>query len=333
LAPERAARREGTLLGMMINRDPSDPRLTPISLRKELLGEGLHDRIIAGLIANGALVRVRHGAYVNGAAWRACDDAGRHAIRTRAVLKQARAELVASHLSAANEWDVPLWDLDLATVHTIRLDHKPGRRREAGIVQHIGEVREGDIIEMNDVQLTAATRTTVDCMTIFDVEHGVTTLNDMLHRKLTTLTEIDACIEFMEQWPGTLAHRVVRRLATEKPESVGENRSWFLFWRQGLPLPEPQYEIRDEHGNVIARVDFAWPELRVFVEFDGRIKYEPASDGESPTAIVLREKRREERICEMTGWRCIRITWADLYHPERTAARIRAAFSPVVAAG
>jgi len=323
-----------TLLDMMINRDPTDPRLTPISLRKELLGEGLHDRIIAALVADGTIVRVRHGAYANGEAWRACDEAGRHAIRTRAALKQARAELVASHLSAANEWEVPLWDIDLCTVHTTRLDNKPGRRREAGIVQHLGELRDGDTTEMNGVRLTAATRTTVDCMTIFDVEHGVTTLNDMLHRKLTTLAEIDACIEFMERWPGTLAHRVVRRLATDKPESVGENRSWYLFWRQGLPMPQPQYEVHDAQGNLIARVDFAWPELRVFVEFDGRVKYEPVADeDDSPTTVMLREKRREERVCELTGWRCIRITWADLYHPERTAARIRAAFSPVVAAG
>lgn len=39
---------------------------------------------------------------------------------------------------------------------------------------------------------------------------------------------------------------------------------------------------------------------------------------------VLREKRRESRIAEMTGWRCIRITWADLGQPERAAARIKA---------
>jgi hypothetical protein len=42
------------------------------------------------------------------------------------------------------------------------------------------------------------------------------------------------------------------------------------------------------------------------------------------TDAVLREKRREERVCEITGWKCIRIIWADLYDPERTAARIRA---------
>ena len=27
-------------------------------------------------------------------------------------------------------------------------------------------------------------------------------------------------------------------------------------------------------GHFIARVDFAWPELGIFVEFDGKVKYE-----------------------------------------------------------
>ena len=39
---------------------------------------------------------------------------------------------------------------------------------------------------------------------------------------------------------------------------------------------------------------------------------------------VLREKRRESRIAELTGWRCIRITWADLERPSATMARILA---------
>ena len=38
---------------------------------------------------------------------------------------------------------------------------------------------------------------------------------------------------------------------------------------------------------------------------------------------VLREKRREDEIRELTGWRVIRLTWADLQHPERTIRRLR----------
>ncbi|HEY3530860.1 MAG TPA: hypothetical protein VGK78_17080 [Nocardioides sp.] len=87
----------------------------------------------------------------------------------------------------------------------------------------------------------------------------------------------------------------------------------------------PQFEVRDG-GRVIARLDFAWPELGVWVEVDGRVKYdELRRAGESPVDVLMREKRREETVRALTGWECIRVTWSDLAHPERIVARIRAA--------
>ena len=134
----------------------------------------------------------------------------------------------------------------------------------------------------------------------------------------------------MERWPGSLKHRVVLKVADGRCESVGEHRTLLLIWRQGLPAPIPQYEVFDpETGELVAIVDFAWPELGVFLEFDGKVKYQKLlKEGESPSDVVVREKRREELVCRLTGWRCIRIVWADLYRPERTAAAIRCAVPP-----
>ena len=36
----------------------------------------------------------------------------------------------------------------------------------------------------------------------------------------------------------------------------------------GLPIPELQYEVIDGNGE-LRRLDFAWPDLRVAVEYDG----------------------------------------------------------------
>ena len=38
--------------------------------------------------------------------------------------------------------------------------------------------------------------------------------------------------------------------------------------RAGLPTPSAQYRVFDGDGFV-ARVDFAWPELRLALEYDG----------------------------------------------------------------
>ena len=79
-----------------------------------------------------------------------------------------------------------------------------------------------------------------------------------------------------------------------------------------------------ERLSFLNEIDFLWRELGVFLEFDGRAKYEKfLKEGEPVVAAVLREKKREEMICRLTGWRCIRIVWADLYRPDATNAYIR----------
>ena len=101
---------------------------------------------------------------------------------------------------------------------------------------------------------------------------------------------------------------------------------WHLFFEQGIARPEPQVEVRDAHGNLLGIVDFLWRSLGVFLEFDGRIKYERhRRPGESLADYLMREKRREEQICVEKGWICIRITWADLQRPAVLARRIRKA--------
>ena len=62
------------------------------------------------------------------------------------------------------------------------------------------------------------------------------------------------------------------------------------------------------------------------------MKYEGLlREGERASDVVVREKQREDMIGRITGWRCIRVVWADLYTPEQTAARIRRMFRPIAA--
>jgi hypothetical protein len=165
----------------------------------------------------------------------------------------------------------------------------------------------------------------LDVTTISDVEHGLVVVNGLLHMGETTPELLEHRYAGMEHWPATLTTDLVLRLADGRCESAGESRTLYLCWNQHLPPPEPQYKVRDSRGVVVARVDFAWPGLGVFLEFDGKVKYQRfLREGETPADAVVREKRREELVCGLTGWRCIRLVWSDLYRPELTAARIRA---------
>lgn len=299
--------------------------------RKEALALGYHDHAIAVLVQSGVWVRVRRGAYVFGADSATLGVNERYGVLCRAAVRQARADVVLSHLSAANEHGAPLWDCDLTTVHLTRTDRRAGRA-EASIVQHRGVLQEGDVIVRNGIATTSATRTALELTTMLDVEHALVEIDFLLHHGCTTMQDLRARYTTMSCWPNTLTTDLILRLADGRSESVGETRARFLCWSQRLPAPIPNYAIRDDRGVEVARVDLAWPTLGVFLEFDGREKYERhRRTGESVAGCVIREKQRESRICEITGWRCIRIVWADLARPAEVAARIRRLFRPACA--
>ena len=300
------------------------PDLTDVVvLRRELLGEGHTDANIRALVQRGVLHRVRHGSYVDGELWRSLNASERHRVLVRAVLRTAHPSVVVSHVSAAVEHGAAVWGLDLGNVHVTRLDGRIGRR-EAGVVQHRGQLTENDIETVNGLRVTRPARCAVEVVTMGTAESVLVTVNSLLHQRKLTREELVEMNRDLKHWPSTLSSAVVLRLCDERIESVGESRTSYLCYSQHLPRPEPQVEIRDERGWLVGRVDFAWPEAGVFLEFQGREKYlRFRRKGESLDDFVMREKRRIELICQLTGWVCIPITWADLERPRVTAARIR----------
>lgn len=303
------------------------PTMTSVFLRREARAAGYTDRDIGKLVKSGEWHRVRHGAYVEAGAWNDLGSVAQHALLARAVLRQAKAAMVLSHVSALPEYDAPAWGLALDVVHVTRRDQRSGRK-ESGVCQHQGLLLPGDVERRRGVEVTSATRTAIDITTIAGTEQSLVVVNHLLHHGHTTLDAVRARYATMDRHPFTLHTDLVLRLADPRMESVGETRTFFLCWSQGLPVPEPQFIVTDERHTEVARLDFAWPERGVWLEFDGKEKYvKHLREGETVADAVLREKRREDRIRELTGWRCIRITWADLFFPERTAARIRAMLS------
>ncbi len=295
-----------------------------VILRRELIQAGYTDRAIARLVSDGSLVKLRHGAYVTSAEWASADEAGRVRLLTRAVLRQANTDVIVSHTSAMPEYDGPLWGHPPLTTHVTRLDGRAGRR-ESGVVQHQGLLLPGDVVERNGVLMTSGVRTGIDVTTVLGVEAALVAVNHLLHMKHATKAELWDRYAGMERDPNTLNTDLVLRLADPRIESVGESRSFFVLFRHSLPLPELQLAICDGTGLEVARLDFAWPDRKCWMEFDGRQKYvKYLREGETVTDAVLREKRREDLVREITGWRCLRITWADLADPVRLAARIRA---------
>lgn len=289
----------------------------------ELLAAGYDDRAITRMVRSGALHRLRHGAYTSGEHWKSLDQVEQRKLVALATLRSARSPAALAGPSAADVFGVPVWDMG-SEVHLARLDQRAGRRK-GGKVQHRGQLVAEDLTIRDGLPVTSGTRTALDMIALADVPHALVTVNGLLHVGETTLELLGRRSAGMEHDPHTIHTPLVLGLADGRCESAGESLGVHMCWKQHLPRPELQAEVINGRGELVAMVDFLWRERRVFMEFDGRVKYlRYRRPGESAVDCVLREKRREELICGLTGWRCIRIVWADLFRPELTAARIRA---------
>lgn len=300
-----------------------DLRHEHLLMTYELLAFGYDDRDITRMVRRGELRRLRHGAYTFPAVWADMSPTERRMILARASLRCARAQAVLAGPSAADVLGAPTWNVG-DHVHIARLDQRASRRRHDK-AQHRGVILAEDITVRDGLPLTSGTKTALDMVALTDVPGALVTANGLLHAGETTPGLLTRRADAMAHDPYTRDMTTVLSLADGRCESAGESLVLHLCWLHGLPKPVLQYRVLDRWGNEIARVDFAWPELGVFLEFDGRLKYQRfRRPGESVLDMVLREKAREELICGLTGWRCIRLVWADLSHQQRTVGRITA---------
>ncbi|MFN2614759.1 MAG: endonuclease domain-containing protein [Actinomycetota bacterium] len=98
------------------------------------------------------------------------------------------------------------------------------------------------------------------------------------------------------------------------PESVLETRLLRLMKVHRLPPPSLQHRVRA--GSSVARVDFAYPELKLAIEADGYRHHSRPVDWE-------RDRRRRNRLTE-AGWHVVHVTWNDLVQrPEEVILQIR----------
>jgi hypothetical protein len=296
-----------------------------VVLRRELIDEGYTDRDIRAHLRAGVLTRLRYGAYVSTELIKDLDDVGMMRARARAVLRTAHPSAVLTHQNALGEAGVSLWGVPLDETHLTRTDGRAGRR-EAGVVHHRATLGPRWWAVRDDVPATHPARAAIEVATTYGTEAGLVAMCGVLHAGLATEAELHEVAGTARHWPGNLCTRLVLARADSRLTNVAEARTWHFFFEQRIPRPQPQVEVRDGAGNLLGIVDFLWAQLGVFLEFDGRIKYERhRRPGESLADYLLREKRREEQICLDKGWICIRITWADLQRPAVLARRIRKA--------
>lgn len=173
-------------------------------------------------------------------------------------------------------------------------------------------------VEVDDrVRLTAHGRTAVDvACSAPSLTEAVVALDVMLRQGAVRPRQLDRASRAAS---GPRARRAVRAaaLADGRSESPQETRLRLAMLLAGLPPPVPQFEVRSG-GRFVARVDLAYPEHRLAIEYDGRWHAETGQFG--------RDRRRLNALVS-AGWRVVHVTAQDLHDMDALVAGIRAALA------
>jgi Transcriptional regulator, AbiEi antitoxin len=294
-----------------------------VFLRREALEYGYDDKQIARMVRAGIWHRVRHGCYCFAEVWATYTAEERHLVLARAVLRTTPGPVVLSHTTALIVHGIAVWGVDLRRVHVTRLD-KGAARIERDVVHHVGVCPASDVRRVMGMPVVAPARAVIESATVQSLESALVSADSGLFHRKCDPDELRRMFDAMMHWPGSQKIHVVLHHMDGRSESPGETRARFMFWRQGLPTPDLQFEVYDGSGRLVAVTDFVWHEQQTFGEFDGRIKYgRLRKEGEEAGDAVFREKRREDLVRAITGYRCGRLVWADLSRPSQTAQRFR----------
>jgi hypothetical protein len=185
---------------------------------------------------------------------------------------------------------------------------------------HHGVFTEDDIIRIDDLPLLAPELVLADLLCRAHRPTALACADQMIGRlpesqRVGFRDLVFRAISARADNRGTRQARVLLDLATGLPESPFESQLLLMFYDCELPVPTPQYSITTIDGREIWRLDFAWPELRIAVEYDGYAAHAERQE---------RDRRRDEDLAGR-GWIVIRATIDDLMAPSRLVSEVRQA--------
>lgn len=203
------------------------------------------------------------------------------------------------------------------------IDLMVGRRRvraHPGLRIHQDRLRPDEIQELDGLPVTTPLRTAFDLARRLDHVEAVVAM-DALARIGRFVPEAvlahraeGGSVRGLRRIPGVVAE------ADRRAESAMETRTRLVLVAHGVPTPELQYEVIDTDGVLLGRLDIAWPEFRVAVEYQGdHHRVDPRQ--------YAADLRRSADLAA-AGWLIIPVRAADVFRrPDVLAERVLSALA------
>ena len=205
----------------------------------------------------------------------------------------------------------------------VTVPHSGWQRLPDVVVHQISDVACDHVTVVDGFSCTTVPRTIVDLAAIWPLGRLRIVVENAVTARSVTEGDVGTCLRSVARRgkPG------VRRLATvlddrapgePPPASVLERSFVVLIGRSSLDQPRRQYPLPRTDG-VRGLVDFAWPEVRLIVEVDGRRWHQRIAD--------MKRDRDRDLQAAARGWQVLRLLFEHVEHaPEETMRELVAAF-------
>ncbi len=256
---------------------------------------GLTRRQIARFVRTGQWQPAGPGAYLVPGA-----DPLRGTVRA-ALLRRPDAvacEITAARLLGFDSLPTAVRD---EPVHLL-LPCRSARRQPDGVVLRWGDIPPAHVTDASGIPTTSPTRTLADMVLRSERADAVALMDATLHAGHIADLAVARSLVFGRR--GAAARSGWWQRADSRAESPLETRLRLLLADAGLAPEQLQWPVRNTAGRIVARLDLAWPSLRLDVEADGGVVHA------DPHALY-RDRHRQNMLTTL-GWTVLRFTWVDV---------------------
>ena len=238
--------------------------------------------------------------------------------RCRALAQTLPPEAAFSHATAAALHRLPLpTELQNSPLHvTVPRGRRAPHRH--GVVGHQATLSPGDVDARFGFGATTPERTWCDLAAVLALAPLVAIGDRLIHRSLPRTDLARLALAVTNHGSGRGARLLARALPMLDDGSESPMESWqrVIIILAGLPTPVTNYEVFDDRGVFVARVDLAYPALKISMDYEGD---HHRTDKKQWRRYISRFSR-----LKTIGWDAKRYTADDLTAPDEFIADLAA---------
>lgn len=176
------------------------------------------------------------------------------------------------------------------------------RRPVKGVHVREERIEDDEICVIGDMRVTTPARTALDLATHYPLDQAVAAIDSLARATHLKKADVDLLVERYRGRRGIRQARSALDLVDAGAESPRETWLRLVLIGAGFPRPQTQIPIFDEYGQLVAKADMGWEEIKVAVDYEGEHHRTPKR--------FAYDIRRYDTITGL-GWIDIRVTSQD----------------------